>query len=250
MLPEMVIALVFVAFLCEYIDSSLGMGYGTSLTPLLLLTGFEPLQIVPAVLLSQFAAGMVAGLFHQRFGNVNFRLPSIRKITFILTLCSTFGVLAAVLVAVNVSALVLRVYIGLLVLAVGIAILVTIRRTFRFSWLKLTFFGFLAAFNKGISGGGYGPLVTGGQILSGVNSKNAIGITTLSESLTCIVGFLIYLTVANRAELILVPPLMLGAVLSAPLSAFSVKKIQTKKLSVIIGALVTGLGVLTLLQTF
>jgi len=28
------------------------MGYGTTLTPLLLILGFEPLQIVPAVLLS------------------------------------------------------------------------------------------------------------------------------------------------------------------------------------------------------
>ncbi len=239
------------AFLCEYIDSSLGMGYGTSLTPLLLLTGFEPLQIVPAVLLSQFAAGIVAGLFHQKFGNVNFRVPRIRKIILVLTFCSTCAALVAVFVAVNVSALVLRVYIGLLVLALGIVILITARRRYDFSWRKLTFFGFTAAFNKGISGGGYGPVVTSGQILSGVNSKNAIGITTLSEALTCVVAFLAYITIAaNKAELILMPSLVLGAVLSAPLSAFSVKKIQTKKLSIIIGAAVTVLGALTLLQTF
>jgi uncharacterized membrane protein YfcA len=41
------------AFICEFMDSSLGMGYGTTLTPLLLLMGFEPLQVVPAVLMSE-----------------------------------------------------------------------------------------------------------------------------------------------------------------------------------------------------
>ena len=31
------------AFLCEYMDSPLGMGYGTTLIPILLILGFEPL---------------------------------------------------------------------------------------------------------------------------------------------------------------------------------------------------------------
>ena len=43
--------LLFVfAFGCEFIDSSLGMGYGTILTPSLLILGFDPLLVVPAVL--------------------------------------------------------------------------------------------------------------------------------------------------------------------------------------------------------
>ena len=31
--------IVTAAFLCEYVDSTLGMGYGTTLTPLLLILG-------------------------------------------------------------------------------------------------------------------------------------------------------------------------------------------------------------------
>jgi len=37
-------------FLCEFIDSSLGMGYGTILSPILLLMGFVALGIVIIVL--------------------------------------------------------------------------------------------------------------------------------------------------------------------------------------------------------
>ena len=61
-----------------------------------------------------------------------------------------------------------------------------------FSWWRIGGLGTLAAFNKGISGGGYGPLVTAGQVLSGIRGRNAVGITSLAEGVTSIVGFGIY----------------------------------------------------------
>lgn len=62
--------LVVLAFICEYIDSSLGAGYGTTLTPLLMLLGFEPATIVPAVLFSEFLSGMISGGLHILVKNV------------------------------------------------------------------------------------------------------------------------------------------------------------------------------------
>ena len=53
--------LALLALGCEYVDSTLGMGYGTTLTPVLLLIGYEPAQIVPSVLLSEFLTGVLAG---------------------------------------------------------------------------------------------------------------------------------------------------------------------------------------------
>ena len=47
------IPIFLAAFIAEYFDSSLGMGYGTTLTPVLLFMGYTPMQIVPAVLLSE-----------------------------------------------------------------------------------------------------------------------------------------------------------------------------------------------------
>ena len=45
------------AFFCEFVDSSLGMGFGTILSPVLLLMGFEALDVVPAVLFSECITG-------------------------------------------------------------------------------------------------------------------------------------------------------------------------------------------------
>ncbi len=74
---EFSIFIIVLAFVCEYIDSSLGMGYGTTLTPILLIMGYSPLQIVPAVLLSELVTGISAAFFHHRFKNANFKIGSV-----------------------------------------------------------------------------------------------------------------------------------------------------------------------------
>lgn len=264
-------AIVVMAFLAEYVDSTLGMGYGTTLTPILMLMGFEPLQIVPAVLISELFTGILAGFTHHAMGNVTllpktmritlivrrlreagFRhgvrhgLPFHLKITLIIASCSVIGTVASVLVALNLPRFLLKLYIGVLILAIGITILATLHRTFHFSWKRVVALGLVASFNKGISGGGYGPVVTGGQLLAGVDGKNAIGITSLAEGLTCIVGVMVYWVNPQPIDWHLAPWLTVGALLSVPLSAWTVKTIKTDKLRVTIGLLTVVLGVLTI----
>jgi len=242
--------IVLLALFCEYIDSTLGMGYGTTLTPLLLLMGFQPLQIVPSVLLSEFITGISAGLLHQELGNVSFKRGSRAfKVTLVLAASSVVGTVLAVLVALNIPAWLLKAYIGVLVLAMGITILTTINKTFAFSWKKVVGLGLIAAINKGLSGGGYGPLVCGGQILSGISEKEAISITSLAEGLVCIVGVLVYVwTGSGGIDWTIAPSLLLGAMLSVPLAAITVRWASFRKLRWAIGIIITGLGIFTLIK--
>lgn len=248
--PWTPLLIVILAFCCEYVDSTLGMGYGTTLTPLLMiLLGLDPLVIVPAVLLSELLTGTTAGLLHHKAGNVNFRRGSVHlKIVGVLTACSVVGTLVAVAVAISLPKWALKTWIGVLVLTIGIVILSTMNKEYGFSWKKITGLGLLAAFNKGMSGGGYGPVVTGGQLLAGVNGKNAIGITSLAEGLTCVVGVIAYMHILGTLNWYLVIPLVFGALCSVPVSAFTVKKIQTGKLRVAIGITTVILGIFTLLK--
>jgi uncharacterized membrane protein YfcA len=249
---ELSILIIIIAFICEYVDSSLGMGYGTTLTPLLLIMGYEPLQIVPAVLLSELFTGLLAGFLHHKAKNVNLKVGTKDfKIAMVMAGCSIIGTVLAVFIALRVSTFHIKLYIAVLVLGMGIVILATLKRTFRFSWKKITSLGLLAAFNKGISGGGYGPIVTGGQILSGVNSKAAIGITSLSEGLVCLVGVTIYFTLTNHSiGWILAPSLILGAVLSVPFAALTVKKLNTDRMKLAVGIITLLLGIFTLAKIF
>lgn len=245
------LSILLLAFLCEYMDSSLGMGYGTTLAPVLLLFGFAPLQIVPVILISEFLSGFSAALLHHSFKNVDLKLGSRDfKIAAIMSLCSVVGVIAAVFVAVNIPKVVLKSIIGIIVMSMGIILIAMRGRHVRFSWTKITFLGLVAAFNKGLSGGGYGPLTTSGQVLSGVPTKSAIGITSLAESITCVAGVITYLLTKGKIDLVLAPPLLIGAMLSVPLATLSVKLIDTEKIKFLIGVLTAILGAVTLIDIF
>lgn len=246
---ELIVPIILLAFVCELVDSSLGMGYGTTLTPLLLLLGYQPAEIVPAVLLSEFATGILAGVCHHEFGNVDLRPGSQHfKVTAVLTGFSVVGVLLAVGIAVSVPSWVVKCYIGVLVLGIGLAILRNRRRQIAFSWRRVAGLGFLAAFNKGISGGGYGPVVTGGQVLAGVRGRSAVGIASLAEGITSAVGVAAYLVSGMSISWHLAPSLVLGAVLSVPLAAYVVSRIPAGRLTLIIGGLSTALGGYTLMR--
>jgi len=74
------IAIAAVSFAAEYVDSILGMGYGTTLTPVLLLIGFAPLEVVPALLVSQLLAGLLSGSVHHSMGNVDLKPRTLHPV--------------------------------------------------------------------------------------------------------------------------------------------------------------------------
>ncbi len=261
-----ILILFIIAFASEFIDSSLGMGYGTTLTPLLLIMDYNPLVVVPAILTSELITGGLAAFMHHRAGNVHFDFrndPNHRlvkkmrllgyiprsnasKIALVLAVCSLLGAVTAVFVAVNIPKTFLKVFIGLMVLSMGILILFKRNSKPYFSWKKIVGLGVLAAFNKGLSGGGYGPLVTSGQILSGVDTKNSVAITSLAESFTCLVGVCTFLLIGTEFDWNITLPLLAGAMASVPLATRVVKKVRVKSFTLIVGTTTVILGLFTL----
>mgnify|MGYP001161808277 CR=1 FL=1 len=72
-MPELaLLALIPIAFACEFVDTSIGMGYGTMLAPILLLLGYEPSAVVPAILVSECFTGITGAYCHHTFKNVTF----------------------------------------------------------------------------------------------------------------------------------------------------------------------------------
>lgn len=246
---ELFVFVALLAFLAEYVDSSLGMGYGTALTPLLLLLGFSPLNVVPVVLLSECVTGIVAAIFHHGYRNVSFRRDSLdSKVALALALIGIAGAIFAVTLALRLPDLWIKLYIGFLVLGMGV--LIILKRTYSdgFSWKRLLALGFLGSFNKGLTGGGYGPLITTGQIFAGLNPKTAVGIASLAEGLVALVGVVTYALIAQELDWALAIPILLGAVASAPLAALTVQRLHFRHLRLLIGCVAIGLGLLTLIR--
>ncbi|MCE5278272.1 MAG: sulfite exporter TauE/SafE family protein [Planctomycetaceae bacterium] len=262
------------AFIAKFLDTSIGMGYGTALTPVLLLAGFEPLAIVPAVLASELGPGLLAALAHHRAGNARLiphslamataaapagagamrilrhALPMDLKIALFIAFTSIAGTGLAVLLAVKINKMALEIYIGSLVAATGVYLLASRHTQRALSIGRLAGLSLVASFNKGLSGGGYGAIITGGQIITGVEGRNAVAITSLCKSLTSIVGFGLYLLTHSVSQWPLVLCLCIGAVLSVPLGAAAVKRAHPQGLKVAISIACILLGALTLIKTF
>ena len=164
-----------------------------------------------------------------------------------LSMLSVVGAIVAVTLALSVPKVWLTGIIGVMVLSIGVVILATIRRQLRYRRGHLIALGAVAAFNKGLSGGGYGPLVTAGQVVSGVKAKHAVAITSIAESLTCLVGLVAYFVMTRGLiDIALLLPLVTGAVLSVPIATLTVRRIPDTWMRSIVGVMTCLLGLLAL----
>ncbi len=264
------ILLIMGGFLGELLDSSLGMLYGTILSPVLIIAGYDPLIVVPSILITQAVGGLIAAISHHRLRNVDFSVNNealkrregsnifslLKKATTrdfkVVIVVSILGIGATILasvVATSIPKSALSTYIGVLVLVMG-AILVS-RISFTFSWRKILGVGAISAFNKGLSGGGFGPIVTAGQMISGREIKSAIGSTTLSEMPICMAGFLTYLLRNGMSSWDLVIFLGIGAIGGALVGPHLTARFKSeKRVRVGLGILVIALGLWTLAKTW
>lgn len=265
--------IIVLALFCELLDCSLGMGYGTILSPALLIAGFEPLAVIPAVLLSQAFGGLSASIFHHQYRNVDFSWGSKDlKLFFLIGGGGVLAVVFAAATSINIPKQALKTYIGVLVLIMGV--LTLLRPTFDFSWRRMIAVGVLSAFNKGMSGGGFGPVVTGGQILSGQEHRAAIGVTTLAEAPICISGYFAYLIGLAAATLKgpvldipvatfgaamfgarafqweLLLALTLGSLVATPFGPLLTRVIERNVMRHLVAWLIIGLGVWALIDTW
>lgn len=258
-LTLIVFIFIFIAaILCEFIDSSLGMLYGTILSPVLIIAGFNPLLVVPSILITQAIGGFTASMFHNRLKNADFSFKNIilkKEMTQdlkIFILITTLGIIAAVfsgLIAVNIPKIALKTYIGIIVTLMGI--IVVTGKSFKFSWKKIAGIGILSAFNKALSGGGFGPIVTAGQVISGRKEKNSIGTTTLAEAPICMAGFLTYLFTNGISNWNLVFALGGGSIIGGIIGPFFTSKFKLeKRLKIILGVLTLALGLFVLINTW
>jgi len=243
--------LIIPAFLTALIDIVFGMGFGLTMTPILFLMGYPPHEIVPALLFSSLIGNLLSPIFHHKFKNVDFSLCSKHfNMSILIGILGVVGSFIGASVSIGISDFFLGLYIGLLIVSLGLFLLLNKKLSASFSWLKLFFIGFFGSFNKGISGSGFGPIVTTGMIIMNINEKVAVSIQTFSELFVSMAGFLTFLLAGSQISWNLLLPLAIGVAFSTPLAALVVNKFESKKLRTGIAMATVVLGILTLLGLF
>ena len=221
----------------EFLDASAGMGFGTAITPMLLILGFSPMQIIPVVMIQQAIAGLTGAWLHSRFGNVQWRVKPMSetlRLWFIIAVSGCIAVIVSVTSVYGIFKLAskwIKLYVSVLLVVMGFVSLFRSRKDRTYSPKRMVFFGALAGFNKGIGGGGYGPVVTIGGMLSGVPVKTMMAITALSEGTVCLVSVIVWfalLGTGTPVDFILLPSMMLGSMFAAVAAPYAVKVVPEK----------------------
>ena len=245
------LGLIIAALVMETIDSGLGMMYGTLLSPILILVGYDPKLVVPSILFSQAIGGFAATYHHHKYNNAKFNWSSRDlKVGLFIFMIGIISVIIGAYIGIKLPKEYLQWYIGALCVIMGL--LVLLRKKFNFSWKKIGFIGALSAFNKSISGGGYGPIVASGNIASGLESKKAIGITDFAEAPICMASFVAWVAlkgwVLPPSDLLI--PLSVGAYIGGLIGPIALSKGKSNLLiakivailAIISGILLVGLG--------
>jgi len=245
-----IVVLILVGFIGKLIDSTLGLGYGTVLAPSLLLLGFSVDRVIPGVLLSEFISAALTAISHRAMGTISSHPRSEDfKISFVLSTLGVIGAAVGVFVALATPSSFIIFYVLATVIFTGTLVIAGFK--WRFSWGRITILGFIASLNKALSGGGYGPIVAGGQMISGRDGKKALGTTSTAEAFTTGASWFLYVIVgkasSNWIDLsVFEVPLLVGAAASAPAAAYVVNKVNSHKITPFVGAAAVSLGIIAM----
>ena len=244
MIEYQMVLICLAAVIAETIDSGLGMMYGTILSPLLIMCGYSPSDVIPAILFSQAIGGLIATLGHHRHGNADFRFMSDDfKIGAAIYLLGVVAVFMGAGLAMRIPKEWLQLYIGILVSIMGL--IVICRHNFHFSWKKVMAIGFLSAFNKSLSGGGYGPLVSSGLIIAGTKGKNSIATCDFAEAPICVTAFFVWAWMKNKyPDLNMLWALTIGSMVGGWIGPWGLSRIKTDGIvTTLVGWLALGVGI-------
>ena len=243
-------ALILLGFALAVIDTSIGMGFGTLGSPLLLIAGFTSTVAVPAVLVAQLLSALVGSVFHRRYKHADVLNPKKResKIAVAMVGLGMVGAVIGVLLAIKLPSMYVSTYIGLLVIVMGVVLISRPKTTF--SWMKLYVLSAISGFNKAISGGGYGPVSTTGLMASGNEAKNSIGITVFSVAIINLVSIGAYLLTGSITGFYMIEAMSLGAVIGAVVGPRVTRRTQLGGKAYMLGVMAVILGAITIATTF
>jgi hypothetical protein len=132
----------------------------------------------------------------------------------------------------------IQLYVAILLIMMGVISLVQSRLRERPYRPKMMIgFAALAGFNKGIGGGGYGPVVTIGGLMSGVPVKSMMAVTAISEGTVSTFSILVWLALLTSGvaiDYLLLPSMMLATIFTAVAAPWATRVFPEKLWKVVV----------------
>lgn len=240
------------ACIATTIDGGIGMGYGTSLTTLLLSIGVGTAVASASVHIAEIFTSLASGLSHFKMGNFD------QKIFAFLAIPGVFGGVLGAWSAVQFEdKQFIRPIIGLVLLVLGILIIVKFIRKKEMLDAEydrprvrhLMPLGFIAAFIDAVGGGGWGPIATPTLVLRNAHPQHVIGSVNFAEFFVAFAISITFFFSLPAVQLTIIIPMVLGGLIAAPLGAWLTRKIAHRTVGILVGVLIILLSMRTIFIT-
>ena len=241
-MEQSIVLFIAVGFVAQLIDGSLGMAYGVSSTTFLLSLGISPAAASASVHTAEIFTTAASGLSHLRMGNVDRRLVGKLLLPGIAG-----GVLGAyILTAVPGDAI--KPLVSLYLFVMGLMIVRKAFGTIREQEVTrgLVPLGLVGGFFDAVGGGGWGPIVTSTLVARGNHPRLTIGSVNLAEFFVTLCESVTFVLTIGLTHWTIILGLVIGGVLAAPLGAYLCRRLPTRTLMMLVGALIVALSARTL----
>lgn len=254
-----------IGFLAQFVDGSLGMGYGVFSTTLVISTGVLPVLASAAVHAAETVTALFSGGFHLVLGNVN------KKLLLRLIIPGVAGSIIGALILTSVPVDTGRLLIAVILFCLGIIIsyryirpkhpvsgAVTepgsnkgsrarLRKSLRFPLL-----GFFASLIDATGGGGWGSIATTGLMLDGTTEVcQVVGTVNVVEFFITVSATITFLLRIGWSSFDwpMVGALIVGGLIAAPIAAHVCKILPKRILGILVGMLIIATNLYTIIQS-
>lgn len=235
---------VIAGFIAQLIDGALGMAYGITASSLLLGWGVPPAVASSTVHAAECFTTGASAISHHAFGNISKDL--FRR----LLIPGIIGAALGAFLLTKIDGDTIKPYISGYLLIMGVVIILKAFRPFppREVTTKLTPLALVGSFLDAVGGGGWGPIVATNLIVRGNSLRHAVGSVNAVEFFVTMSASITFFLSIGLGHWQVIAGLALGGVIAAPFGAFLTKKLPHRPMMVLVGTLVIGLSLRTLLK--
>jgi uncharacterized membrane protein YfcA len=239
--------------LAQFIDGTLGMGFGVTSATILLFLGISPVTASAATHAAKLPTTLVSGLSHWREGNVD--VPVLLRVAVPGAVGGFLG--AVVLTNISLESAKagmsgLLIFFGLVIFTrfgLGIRLIPTPHSGHQAKWLSPI--GLVGGFVDATGGGGWGPVVTPSLMtVTRHEPRKVVGTTNAAEFVVAVSVSSGFLTGAAQHGIPWLPVLglVLGGVLVAPFAARLAGRMPHAPMGTLVGALVVLVNAVTVVD--
>jgi hypothetical protein len=237
----LIVVFALVGGLAQFVDGSLGMGFGITSATLLTLLGYSAVAASAGTHAAKMGTTLVSGLAHWREGNIEWR------VMIAIGVPGSVGAFLGAVVLTNVSLDGARIWMALILLILGISIVMRfafgrtlipqVKARTRHLWPVGLFGGFVDA----TGGGGWGPVATPSLMtLTRHAPRKVVGTVNAAEFAVAVSASAGFLFGAKESQVPwgAVAGLIIGGLIVAPFAARFAGRAPVHSLGTLVGGMV------------